>query len=134
MDKSRRSRLSALLFKRHSKIPDYDNNTSAKKISVKKLYETFKESPIDFNILHSLLKLSNNANKKNIENEQKNELISIILENMKKKNLFFFFLNFYKISDDLLKKIIPNLNYEYYPKGGHLYNENDISTKFFFYN
>ena len=132
MDKSRRSRLSALLFKRHSKIPDYDNNTSAKKISVKKLYETFKESPIDFNILHSLLKLSNNANKKNIDNEQKNELISIILENMKKKNLFFFFVNFYKISDDLLKKIIPNLNYEYYPKGGHLYNENDFSTKFFF--
>jgi len=132
MDKSRRSRLSALLFKRHSKIPDYDNNTSAKKISIKKLYETFKESPVDFNILHSLIKLSNNTNKKNIDNEQKNELISIILENMKKKNLFFFFLNFYKISDDLLKKIIPNLNYEYYPKGGHLYNENDFSTKFFF--
>ena len=132
MDKSRRSRLSALLFKRHSKIPDYDNNTSAKKISVKKLYETFKESPVDFNILHSLIKLSNNTNKKNIDNEQKNELISIILENMKKKNLFFFFLNFYKINDDLLKRIIPNLNYEYYPKGGHLYNENDFSTKFFF--
>ena len=132
MDKSRRSRLSALLFKRHSKIPDYDNNTSAKKISVKKLYETFKESPIDFNILHSIIKLSNNTNKTNTDKEQKKELISIILENMKKKNLLFFFLNFYKINDDLLKKIIPNLNYEYYPKGGHLYNENDFSTKFFF--
>jgi len=132
MDKSRRSRLSALLFKRHSKIPDYDNNTSAKKISVKKLYETFKESPIDFNILHSLLKLSNNTSKANTDKEQKKELISIILVNMKKKNLLFFFLNFYKINDDLLKKIIPNLNYEYYPKGGHLYNENDFSTKFFF--
>ena len=132
MDKSRRSRLSALLFKRHSKIPDYDNNTSAKKISIKKLYETFKESPIDFNILHSIIKLSNNTNKTNTDKEQKKELISIILENMKKKNLLFFFLNFYKINDDLLKKIIPNLNYEYYPKGGHLYNENDFSTKFFF--
>jgi hypothetical protein len=69
MDKSRRSRLSALLFKRHSKIPDYDNNTSAKKISVKKLYETFKESPIDFNILHSIIKLSNNTNKTNTDKE-----------------------------------------------------------------
>ena len=43
-----------------------------------------------------------------------------------------FFLNFYKINDDLLKKIIPHLNYEHYLKGGHLYNENDFSTKFFF--
>ena len=132
MDKKRRSRLSVLLFKRHSKIPDLDGNTSNKKISTKKLYETFKESPIDFNILHSMIKLSNNTGKTNADIEQKNELVKVILDNMKKKNLFFFFLNFYKINDDLLKKIIPHLNYEHYLKGGHLYNENDFSTKFFF--
>ena len=132
MDKKRRSRLSVLLFKRHSKIPDLDGNTSNKKISTKKLYETFKESPIDFNILHSMIKLSNNTGKTNADIEQKNELVKVILDNMKKKNLFFFFLNFYKINDDLLKKIIPHLNYEHYLKGGHLFNENDFSTKFFF--
>ena len=132
MDKKRRSRLSALLFKRHSKIPELNSNISNKKISTKKLYETFKESPIDFNILHSLIKLSNNTGKTNTDTEQKNELISTIFDNMKKKNLFFFFLNFYKINDDLLKKIIPHLNYEHYLKGVHLYNENDFSTKFFF--
>ena len=132
MDKKRRSRLSVLLFKRHSKIPDLDGNTSNKKISTKKLYETFKESPIDFNILHSMIKLSNNTGKTNTDIEQKNELVKVILDNMKKKNLFFFFLNFYKINDDLLKKIIPHLNYEHYLKGGHLFNENDFSTKFFF--
>ena len=91
MDKKRRSRLSVLLFKRHSKIPDLDGNTSNKKISTKKLYETFKESPIDFNILHSMNKLSNNTGKTNTDIEQKNELVKVILDNMKKKNLFFFF-------------------------------------------
>ena len=130
MDKKRKSKFRTSIFSRKSQIDD--KNIPNQKISIKKLYETFQESPIDFNILSSLIKLSNYINKKSSNEEQKKELINIIMQNMKKKNLFFFFLNFYKINDDLLKKIIPHFTYESYPKGYHLYNENDISIKFYF--
>ena len=129
MNKSRSSKYKNSLFKRNSQSGD---NNSDKKINIKILYETFKESQIDFLILNSLIKLNDITNKKNTNNANKNELISTILENMKKKNLFFFFCNFYKINDDLMKKIIPHLAYEFYPKNAHLYNENDFSDKFYF--
>ena len=90
MDKKRKSRLSVILFKRQSKINELLNNNSTKKISIKKLYETFKESPVDFAILQSIMKLAYPANK-NSNNERRNELISIIFDNMKKKKLIFFF-------------------------------------------
>jgi CRP-like cAMP-binding protein len=102
------------------------------KISYKKLFETFKDSQVDFIILNSLYKLSSGINKKRLENDIKNFLFTRIFENIKKKNLFFFFLQFYKINDDLLKKIIPHLKYEYYQKGGHLFTENDIPMKLYF--
>ena len=129
MERKIRSRFS--IIKRDSKTKDNDNNYITK-ISIKKLYEIFKESPEDFAIIKSLIKLNNISNNKTSDHERKNELISSILENMKKKNLFFFFLNFYKINDDLLKKIIPHLKYEHCQKGAHIYNENDFSFKFYF--
>ena len=89
MNKSRSSKYKNSLFKRNSQSGD---NNSDKKINIKILYETFKESQIDFLILNSLIKLNDITNKKNTNNANKNELISTILENMKKKNLFFFFL------------------------------------------
>ena len=129
MEKRIKNRLS--LIKRRSQMSEvtYNYNT---KISIKKLFETFKESPEDFTIIKSMIKLKNYNKSVNLDNEGRNELISAIIQNMKKKNLFFFFLNFYKISDDLLKKIIPHLKYEHCPKGAHIYSENDFSTKFFF--
>ena len=129
MERKIRSRFS--IIKRDSKTKDNDNNYITK-ISIKKLYEIFKESPEDFAIIKSLIKLNNISNNKTSDHERKNELILSILENMKKKNLFFFFLNFYKINDDLLKKIIPHLKYEHCQKGAHIYNENDFSFKFYF--
>ena len=129
MERKIRSRFS--IIKRDSKTKDNDNNYITK-ISIKKLYEIFKESPEDFAIIKSLIKLDNISNNKTSDHERKNELILSILENMKKKNLFFFFLNFYKINDDLLKKIIPHLKYEHCQKGAHIYNENDFSFKFYF--
>ena len=129
MERKIRSRFS--IIKRDSKTKDNDNNYITK-ISIKKLYEIFKESPEDFAIIKSLIKLNNISNNKTSDHERKNELILSILENMKKKNLFFFLLNFYKINDDLLKKIIPHLKYEHCQKGAHIYNENDFSFKFYF--
>ena len=107
----------------------YNYNT---KISIKKLFEIFKESPEDFTIIKSMIKLKNYNKSVNLDNEGRNELISAIIQNMKKKNLFFFFFNFYKKYDQLLKKIIAHLKYEHCPKGAHIYSENDFSTKFFF--
>ena len=88
MERKIRSRFS--IIKRDSKTKDNDNNYITK-ISIKKLYEIFKESPEDFAIIKSLIKLNNISNNKTSDHERKNELILSILENMKKKNLFFFF-------------------------------------------
>ena len=88
MERKIRSRFS--IIKRDSKTKDNDNNYITK-ISIKKLYEIFKESPEDFAIIKSLIKLNNISNNKTSDHEQKKELILSILENMKKKNLFFFF-------------------------------------------
>ena len=93
MERKIRSRFS--IIKRDSKTKDNDNNYITK-ISIKKLYEIFKESPEDFAIIKSLIKLNNISNNKTSDHERKNELILSILENMKKKNLFFFFLIFIK--------------------------------------
>ena len=96
MEKRIKNRLS--LIKRRSQMSEvtYNYNT---KISIKKLFEIFKESPEDFTIIKSMIKLKNYNKSVNLDNEGRNELISAIIQNMKKKNLFFFFFNFYKKYD-----------------------------------
>lgn len=130
MEKKRKTRSSLMLFKRRSQLIEQESNITL--ISLAQLYETFKDNQIDFNLLSSLMKLSKIQNKKNIDKDSNVALISRVMENMKKKNLFYFFLNFYKIDDNTLIKIIPYLSYEYYKKNSHLFHENDFSNKFYF--
>ena len=130
MEKKRKTRSSLMLFKRRSQLIEQESNITL--INLAQLYETFKDNQIDFNLLSSLMKLSKIQNKKNIDKDSNDTLISRVMENMKKKNLFYFFLNFYKIDDNTLIKIIPYLSYEYYKKNSHLFHENDFSNKFYF--
>ena len=130
MEKKRKTRSSLMLFKRRSQLIEQESNITL--INLAQLYETFKDNQIDFNLLSSLMKLSKIQNKKNIDKDSNVALISRVMENMKKKNLFYFFLNFYKIDDNTLIKIIPYLSYEYYKKNSHLFHENDFSNKFYF--
>ena len=123
MEKNQKRKKSTRLSKRFSKMSIID---TTKNISNKQLFETFKDNQVDFIIINSLLKLPNK------DKEEKNELINRIYENIKKKDLFFFFLNFYKINDEILKKIIPYLTYEYHQKSSHLFEENDFSIKLYF--
>ena len=123
MENNQKRKKSIKLSKRGSKVSLLD---TTKTITTKQLFEIFKDNQIDFIIINSLMKLPNK------DKEDKNALINRIYENMKKKNLFFFFLNFYKINDETLKKIIPHLTYEYHPKNSHLFEENDCSTKLYF--
>ena len=123
METNQKRKKSYKLSKRGSKASFLD---STKTITNKQLFEAFKDNQIDFIIINSLMKLPNK------DKEDKNALINRIYENMKKKNLFFFFLNFYKINDETLKKIIPHLTYEYHQKNSHLFEENDFSIKLYF--
>ena len=131
MEKKRKTRSSLMLFKRRSQLMQQEANI--KIINKEQLFEIFKNDQIYYNILSSLMKLPKTNDKKNIEkNDKYAYIINRILENMKKKNLFFFFLNFYKIDDITLKKIIPYLSYEYHIKGSQLFYENDFPNKFYF--
>ena len=123
METNQKRKKSYKLSKRGSKASFLD---STKTITNKQLFEAFKDNQIDFIIINSLMKLPNK------DKEDKNALINRIYDNMKKKNLFFFFLNFYKINDETLKKIIPHLTYEYHQKNSHLFEENDFSIKLYF--
>ena len=128
MEKKRKERKSCKIFKRRPQLNEQDANN--KKTDDDELFEMFKENLVDYNILSSLIKLSNTNVKKNIDKNA--GLITRILENMKKKDLFYFFLNFYKIDDITLKKIIPHLSYEHHKKGYYLFYENDLPNKFYF--
>ena len=131
MEKKRKTKSSLILFKRRSQSNEQEANI--KIINREQLFEIFKDDQIYYNILSSLMKLPKINDKIKLEKNVKNvHIINRILENMKKKNLFFFFINFYKIDDITLKKIIPYLSYEYHIKGSHLFYENDFPDKFYF--
>lgn len=99
---------------------------------IEKLREDFKEDDNSFDFFYPILKLTNpHLQKSNIT--EKNELISDILDKIKKKNCFYYFLTFYHINDILLKKLIPIFNYERYEKGKFIYKENDFATKLYFF-
>lgn len=70
---------------------------------MEKLRGDFKKDPLNFELLYTIIKLSNpvlrsNKNKKKI-------LINEILEIMKNRKLFFYFITFYSINDDIIKKL-----------------------------
>ena len=92
MEKKRKTRSSLMLFKRRSQLIEQESNITL--INLAQLYETFKDNKIDFNLLSSLMKLSKIQNKKNIDKDSNDTLISRVMENMKKKNLFYFFFEF----------------------------------------
>ena len=85
MEKKRKTRSSLMLFKRRSQLIEQESNITL--INLAQLYETFKDNQIDFNLLRSLMKLSKIQNKKNIDKDSNDTLISRVMENMKKKNL-----------------------------------------------
>jgi len=99
---------------------------------IEKLREDFKEDDNSFEFFYPILKLTNpHLQKSNVT--EKNELISDIVDKIKKKNCFYYFLTFYHINDIILKKLIPVFNYERYEKGKFIYKENDSATKLYFF-
>ena len=111
MEIKRKTRSSLMLFKRRSQLMQQEANI--KIINKEQLFEIFKNDQIYYNILSSLMKLPKTNDKKNIEkNDKYAYIINRILENMKKKNLFFFFLNFYKIDvRNYFMKMISLINF-----------------------
>jgi hypothetical protein len=97
---------------------------------MEKLRGDFKKDPLNFELLYTIIKLSNPVLRSN-KNEKK-ILINEILEIMKNRKLFFYFITFCSINDDILKKLIPSLKYDYCNKDHYIYKENDISEKFYF--
>ena len=101
-----------------------DNNN----ISLNAIIENFKDNKIDFNILLSIYKLKN----KRLEENNRNIYLNRIYDNIKKKNIFYYFTSLYHINDSLLKKIIPHLKYEFHKKNTHIYKESEFNLKLFF--
>ena len=95
-----------------------------------KMQQEFNNSK-DYDLLYPIIKLSN----PNLEKSNKivrEPLISRIFENIKKKIVFFYFFSFYHINDNLIKKLIPFLEYEIFEKDSYIYKENELSTKIYF--
>ena len=95
-----------------------------------KMQQEFNNSK-DYDLLYPIIKLSN----PNLEKSNKivrEPLISRIFENIKKKIVFFYFFSFYHINDNLIKKLIPFLEYEIFEKDTYIYKENELSTKIYF--
>ena len=95
-----------------------------------KLREDFKNYPKDFDLLYPILKLSDPD--RQIENKKNNILINEIFQQIKKRYSFFYFITFYNINDNVLKRLIPFLTYESYNKDSYIYKENESSTEFYF--
>ena len=55
-----------------------------------------------------------------------------IFKILKNYKLFFFFFSHYKIEDKALIKLIPLLEYHYYPKNNYIFREGDNSSKMYF--
>ena len=117
---------------------DFDLNKKLNQIKednfnnrIDKLREDFKEDEKNFNILYPILKLSD-PNLSKSETEERNLLISEIFEGIKYKKCFIYFLTFYHINDNILKKLIPSLIYERYEKDKYIFKENDTSEKLYF--
>ena len=69
-----------------------------------------------------------------VNNDENNALlltkkILIILQNF---NFFFFFFSHYNISNDILLKIIPNINYQFFKINEIIYKEGEKCTRFYF--
>ena len=96
---------------------------------IDRLREDFKNNPEDFDLLYPILKLSD---PNEINSDDKNALINEIFTQIKKRYSFFYFLSFYNINDNILKKLIPFLIYECHDKENYIYKENEFSTKFYF--
>jgi CRP-like cAMP-binding protein len=121
----------------YKKLSDVDLHQKIKQLELlnfnnrmEKLRGDFKKDSLNFELLYTIIKLSNPVLRSN-KNEKKN-LINEILEIMKNRKLFFYFITFYSINDDILKKLIPSLKYDYCNKDHYIYKENDISEKFYF--
>ena len=47
-------------------------------------------------------------------------------------NIFFFYFKYYRIDEKIIQKLIPQLNYTFYPKNSIVFKEGESSTKFYF--
>ena len=122
----------------YKKLSDLDLHNKIKQLEIlnfnnrlEKLRENFKRDLKNYDLFYPIIKLSNPSLQKS-NYKEKYIIINEIFEKMKKRKIFIYFLTFYRINDDILKKIIPSFKYDYYNKDNYIYKENDISNKLYF--
>ena len=122
----------------YKKLSDLDLHNKIKQLEIlnynnrlEKLRENFRRDLKNYDLLYPIIKLSNPSLQKS-NYKEKNIIINEIFEKMKKRKIFIYFLAYYRINDDILKKIIPSFKYDYYNKDNYIYKENDISNKLYF--
>ena len=76
-----------------------------------------------------------NPHNNTLNDEQKYmalNLVKKIKELLEVHRFFYFYFLYYKIEEKQIMKIIPSLRYEFVKKGGTLFKEGDMTTKFYF--